>query len=117
MSELGRHIWLLAMSIGGSRTDAQWKQLLLDLTEFMGMTPVNDAAEWHYPLQGKGGNGMTLVQPITDSFLALDTWPDHNGVYLFINSCKPFDYLGVMAWVKSKGLELHDETYQVLGLR
>jgi hypothetical protein len=30
------------------------------------------------------------VLPITESFLALDTWSDHDGAYLFVCSCRPF---------------------------
>lgn len=56
----------------------------------MGMSPVADPAIWHYPIHGAGGNGFTIIQPITDSFLALDVWPHHDGAYLFICSCVPF---------------------------
>ena len=66
-------------------------EFLHALTNAIGMTAVGDHALWTYPLHGKGGNGRTIVLPITDSFLALDTWPDHRGAYLFICSCKPFD--------------------------
>jgi len=66
-------------------------EFLQALTDAIGMTAVGDHALWTYPLHGKGGNGRTAVMPITDSFLALDTWPDHRGAYLFICSCRPFD--------------------------
>jgi S-adenosylmethionine/arginine decarboxylase-like enzyme len=49
---------------------------------------------WEYPLEnGKGGIGLTLVQPLVESFIAWDTWPSHDGAYLFVVSCKEYDPL------------------------
>lgn len=116
MDTLGRRIWLLALSIGGSRTEAQWFRFLDQLTQTMGMNKADRPVAWHYPIEGAGGNGMTIIQPITESFLALDTWPDHNGVYLFINSCKPFDAEGIIKWIAQQGFEQIDQINGVLGL-
>lgn len=76
--------------IHGVMDKAEWSRFLGKAAEAMGMSPVGKPASWDYPLHGAGGTGSTLVQPITESFLALDTWPDHRGAYLFICSCKPF---------------------------
>lgn len=79
-----------AMTLHGRLSLARWKRFLVECAEALGMAPVGDPAVWHYPVGGKGGTGTTIVQPITESFLALDTWPDHDGAYLFIASCKSF---------------------------
>lgn len=47
---------------------------------------------WKYPMNdGKGGVGITFVQPLVESFIAWDTWEDHNGAFIFIVSCKEYD--------------------------
>jgi len=47
---------------------------------------------WEYPLDdGKGGEGITLVQPLVESFIAWDTWPLLRGAYLFVVSCKEYN--------------------------
>lgn len=75
----------------GRLTVSKWRAFLNDCTKSMGMEAAGKAAHWAYPTHGgKGGKGHTVVQPITESFLALDTWPDHDGAYLLIASCKRF---------------------------
>ena len=84
---------------------------MLDVAITLGMSPVGDAAAWHYPTDaGKGGSGMTLVQPITDSFLALDTWPDFDGAYFMIASCKKFSADQIAPIVEGYGLEFIDQS-------
>ena len=80
-----------ALPIYGDRTSPGWLHFLTEAARAMGMSPVGQPAVWEYPLAGgAGGAGQTIIQPITESFLALDTWPDHDGAYLFICSCRPF---------------------------
>lgn len=70
-----------------------------------GMTP----KIWSYPLpDGRGGEGETAIQPLVESFLAVDTWPTlkHKGkgipkVYVILASCRPFN-LGAVAGYLSK---------------
>lgn len=82
----------------------EWVDFLNQVTAAIGMSPVYDEKVWTYPVDGKGGCGQTIVLPITESFLALDTWPDHRGAYLFICSCKPFDHARVQACAEAFGL-------------
>lgn len=88
---LGEHMHSFGVVLRGELSESKWLCFLHTLTEAIGMTAAGAPAVWHYPMHGKGGNGTTIVLPITESFLALDTWPDHRGAYLFICSCKPFD--------------------------
>ena len=76
----------------GQLLEEQWREFLVRAVKALGMTPAGEPAVYRYPTQdGKGGNGMTMFQPLTESFIALDTWDDHSGAYLHISSCKPFD--------------------------
>lgn len=89
---LGRRMFFHAFAIRGWMENDQWRVFLADAVCAIDMENVGSAAEWTYPLvNGAGGNGSTIVQPITESFLALDTWPDHDGAYLVVCSCRPFE--------------------------
>ena len=88
--ELGRCMFYRVMALNGILTENDWRRFLIAATKAMGMAPVDKAVCWRYPVGTCGGHGMTIVQPITESFLAVDAWPDHGGAYLFVCSCKPF---------------------------
>ena len=65
---------------------------------------------WAYPLPGgQGGEGVTAVQPLVESLLAIDTWPalSHRGkpvpkVYVILASCKPFGLDAVAAYLSTE---------------
>jgi S-adenosylmethionine/arginine decarboxylase-like enzyme len=88
--ELGARIRAFGVVLNGQLNEARWIQFLHEVALAIGMSAVAEPAVWSYPVDGKGGNGQTLCLPITESFLALDTWPDHDGAYLFVCSCRPF---------------------------
>jgi S-adenosylmethionine/arginine decarboxylase-like enzyme len=98
---LGQRMHVFAVVLRGALSEQNWLCFLHDLCETIGMAQAGAPAVWTYPMHGKGGTGKTIVLPITESFLALDTWPDHDGAYLFVCSCKPFD-LFVVNRVASK---------------
>lgn len=87
---LGERIRAFGVVLHGSLPETRWTQFLHEVALAIGMNAVAPPAVWTYPVDGKGGNGQTMVLPITESFLALDTWPDHRGAYLFVCSCRPF---------------------------
>jgi S-adenosylmethionine/arginine decarboxylase-like enzyme len=88
---LGERMHVLGMVLRGELDENRWLCFLHTMCEAVGMKQAGAPSVWTYPMHGKGGNGKTIVLPITDSFLALDTWPDHDGAYLFICSCRAFD--------------------------
>jgi S-adenosylmethionine/arginine decarboxylase-like enzyme len=98
--EFGRRIWVLSLSLRGTKTEPQWRTFLWDAAKLMNMNATGLPQTWRYPVNDKGGNGLTMVQPITESFLTIDTWPDHDGVYFAINSCKKFDERQVVHWLE-----------------
>lgn len=88
----------------GRKQETCWLAFLHSVAEAIGMSAVDTPAVWTYPVNGKGGVGQTIVLPITESFLALDTWPDHRGAYLFVCSCRPFDRFVVDRTARSWGM-------------
>jgi hypothetical protein len=66
------------------------------------------AQVWKFPVAGKGGTGVTAVQPLVESFnlgyrpagAAIgDTWTDHNHCFFVIASCRPYDIRTVGDWL------------------
>jgi hypothetical protein len=102
---LGETIRALGMVLHGELSQTRWTDLLNEVTARIGMHPVAAPVIFNYPVDGgKGGNGQTQFLPITESFLVLDTWPDHRGAYLFICSCRPFFAGEVEAVAREFGL-------------
>jgi hypothetical protein len=90
--ELGSEMHVAAVTLlGPGLAESVWRAFLVELAAKLGMTCVAAPAQWSYPMDGRGGNGVTIVQPITESFIAIETWPDHGGAYLFVCSCKSID--------------------------
>jgi hypothetical protein len=98
MTEFGRRIYTQNVVLRGSLSEVQWRYFLVRAVQALGMTPAGAPAVWRYPTEdGKGGNGMTACQPLTESFIVLDTWDQHDGAYLHISSCQKFDITGLIA--------------------
>lgn len=87
---LGARMRSFGLVLHGQLTEKQWKEFLVAVCDAIGMYPVGEPAVWTYPLEGKGGTGQTIMLPITESFLVVDTWSDHDGAYLFVCSCREF---------------------------
>ena len=103
---LGERIRAFGVVLHGRLKDPpHWVDFLHAVAKAIGMNAVGDHAIWTYPMDGKGGNGQTIVLPITESFLALDTWPDHDGAYLFVCSCRAFHSSDVDAVAEQFGLQ------------
>ncbi len=101
---LGERMHALGIVLRGSLPSPRWLEFLHAVAKGIGMSAVDNPAVWTYPVDGKGGNGQTMVLPITESFLALDTWPDHRGAYLFVCSCRNFYSADVEAIATEFGL-------------
>ena len=107
---LGRVMYSRGIVLRGKMTALRWQRFLVEAAEAMGMAPVAEAAVWRYPIAGAGGNGATIIQPITESFLAVDIWPDHDGAYLFVCSCRPFSPSQLRETIALFGLHEDDMT-------
>ncbi len=114
---LGTRMHTQGFVLKGKMDLGRWQHFLCCLAEAMGMSAVAHPALWQYPIDGAGGYGATIVQPITESFLALDTWPDHDGAYLLICSCKHFTEKSIAAVARQFRLQWLDNTdFEVLSL-
>ena len=107
MADLGRRMYSQNIVLRGRLGNIDWRVLMRTCIEAMGMKPGGAAASWFYPTDdGKGGEGATICQPMTDSFMVVDTWPDHDGAYLHISSCVRFDVSALLAPIHRAGLAI-----------
>lgn len=111
---LGRKMHCHSFSLAGVLSETNWKDFLAELTAAIDMNAAGSPAVWQYPLNGAGGTGATIVQPITDSFLIVDTWPDHKGAYLFVCSCRAFDHRTIKRVLKQWSLTVFGEVGHTL---
>lgn len=69
--------------------------VLKNLIRFVGMTPASDLAPARahaideYPLNGQGGFGYTLFEPLTESYAVMDVYFDSDETEILISTCKP----------------------------
>jgi len=108
ISDFGRRTWNLDVQIAGNRTKEQFcadQELLVDFLDMdrAGMDP--DVRSYPLP-DGRGGEGLTIMQPyveperrtfhqpLTTSFLIIDSWPEH--FTLTIKSCVEFSAAAVL---------------------
>ena len=105
-SPLGAKMHSAGIALRGAMLPAEWLTFLREVTAAIGMEAVGEPAIWTYPVDGKGGSGQTFVLPISESFLALDTWSDHRGAYLFVCSCRFYHTADIDAVAKRFGLEV-----------
>lgn len=87
---LGTRMHSAGQVLQGRLSPERWLEFLHEVAKAIGMEAVASPAVWTYPVNGAGGTGQTIVLPITESFLALDTWLDHGGAYLFVCSCRSY---------------------------
>jgi hypothetical protein len=105
--DFGRCTWNLDVMIVGARTQEQLQDDLNRLVNFLGMdTAGMNPAIWPYPIpDGRGGEGLTIIQPyveplkilgqpLTTSFVVIDSWPEHFSIT--IKSCMRFSPEAVM---------------------
>jgi hypothetical protein len=107
---LGAEMCHQGIALRGELSLDRWREFLITVAQSMDMQPTGNTMTWKYPAGGKGGLGATIVQPITESFLALDTYDNHRGAYLFVASCRPFSRSQIEPVAASFGLEYVDES-------
>lgn len=105
---LGQRMHAAGIVLRGQMTNDRWLALLAQVTDAMGMTAAGAPQIFTYPIDGKGGTGQTIFLPITESFLIVDTWPDHDGAYLFVSSCRSYDVADIAKVADIFGLQCED---------
>lgn len=70
---------------------AEMRRVVLNLINFIGMTPARTHQVDDYPMpDGSGGDGFTLFQPLTESYTVTDVYYDEaNETEILISTCKP----------------------------
>jgi hypothetical protein len=83
---LGEKMKVLAVAVKGECGEESGMKLVQELVSTIGMTITKENLLCRYPVDGKGGIGFTFFQPLTESFIAFDSWPMLDGAYLIICS-------------------------------
>ena len=114
--QLGERLYLVAMSVKGRLTEDVCVNVIDRIIDKIGMTKAPGWTINRYPVNGKGGEGFTIFQPITESFIALDVYDALFGGYLVICSCKEFVMAEVAEVMESVGLQVFDFRKSQVGL-
>ena len=105
---LGTKLRIAGFGCLGTVPPERLAHILTQIVALVGMsTGRMEPKVWAYPLPGgQGGEGVTAVQPLVESFLVMDTWPTlrHKGrpvpkVYVVLASCRPFSLDAVAAYL------------------
>jgi len=112
---LGEQMKILAVAVKGEVNEESGQLLVKELVEAIGMTIATEQLLCRYPVDGKGGFGYTFFQPLTESFIAFDSWLDLCGAYLIICSCKPFPLSTTLKVIDRHKLEVTQ--YRQVGLK
>lgn len=117
IDKLGEQMKILAVSVRGDVNEVSGQTLVKELVEAIGMTIAPEQLLCRYPVDGKGGIGYTFFQPLTESFIAFDSWPDLCGAYLIICSCGTLPLSTTLKTVTKHNLEIIQYRQMVLKLK
>jgi S-adenosylmethionine/arginine decarboxylase-like enzyme len=104
--KLGERMDIVTLAIKGHCSIIVGTKLVEELVKVLGMNKAHDPVVYDYPVGGSGGTGYTYIQPITESFIAFDAWPDFGGAYLIICSCKTVNLNKVNKKVRALGFKI-----------
>ena len=117
MGKLGSKLFHMIVAVKGDVSELAGARVVDALVKEIGMTKAPGRKISRYPLKdGQGGVGHTLFQPITESFVCFDAWPDIGGAYLVICSCRRFSLETVERVLSLHGMELAASTAGQVGL-
>ena len=106
--KLGERMDCVDFVVKGDTSRKAAKILVEKLVDVCGMKKAHKPICYGYPTNGAGGEGYTYIQPITESFIAFDAWPDFGGAYLMIRSCKTVSLNRVNQAVRALGYKVKD---------
>jgi hypothetical protein len=106
---LGSHLHQSGFTCYGRFKGPRLAHVLSSLVDFVGMdTAGMEATICEYPLpDGRGGVGVTVFQPLVESFVVADSWPDLEDsqgrpiprAYICLGSCKRYNTEAVSAFL------------------
>jgi hypothetical protein len=104
--KLGERLDVVMLTLKGDSSMKSCVTLANELVIVLGMNKVHEPTFYKYPVNGQGGFGFTFIQPISESFIAIDSWSDFEGVYLLICSCKTVNLNKVSKKVRKLGFRI-----------
>jgi len=105
--KLGERLDVVAFTLKGDCSKFGAIKLVDEIIKTLDMHKAHDAVCYKYPLEdGAGGLGFSYIQPITESFICFDSWPDFDGVYLTIESCKTVNLNKVTKKIRACGYKI-----------
>lgn len=113
----GQKIKIGGFAIRGNTNFNNGRILVNKIIEILGMHKAHKPVYYKYPFNGGGGEGFTYIQPITESYIAFDSWPALGGAYLVICSCKSFNFFKVTKAIRELGYVVDDCHEGRLGLK
>ncbi len=104
--EFGDEITTCGFGVRGTIYEADALELAVDIVTAIGMTCSHAPTVTRYaPKDGKPSLGYIVQQCIVESFIVLDVWPERNGLYIHVASCKDFEPALIYEVLKAYGLE------------
>lgn len=104
--KLGERLDVVGITIKGDTSKYAAQTLIDNIIDVLGMKKVHYPVCYKYPVNSLGGFGFSLIQPITESFIAFDSWSDFKGAYLVICSCKTVNLNKVSKKVRAMGYKI-----------
>jgi hypothetical protein len=101
---LGDALHVTLLKLAGTLAPGDMALALRELVELVGMSAAGLAPMiWSYPLpDGAGGLGNTICQPLVESFVISDDWPDLGHTYLVLASCRPYSVKAVKEFLAGR---------------
>lgn len=103
---LGERLDVVAFTIKGDTSKFGCIKLVNEIIKAVGMKKVHYPTCYKYPVDGLGGWGFSYIQPITESFIAFDSWSDFKGAYLIICSCRTVNLNKVSKKIRACGYKI-----------
>lgn len=103
---LGERLDVVAFTIKGETSEMACVKLVDEIIKALRMHKVHKPTCYKYPVNGYGGCGFSFIQPITESFIAFDSWSDFKGAYLIICSCKTVNLNRVSQKIRACGYRI-----------
>lgn len=116
-ASIGAGMTVACFAVRPCPSKVQVTSLTDSLIDALGLSKAkHDPTTYNYPVAGKGGVGLSYIQPIMESFIVVNMYSNFEGAYVVICSCVPIDYIKALMVIKSYGLAIVDAFFDTLSL-
>ena len=115
--KLGERLDVVTFTIKGDTSKFGCIKLIDEIIKVLGMHKVHEPTCYKYPVNGNGGMGFSFIQPITESFIAFDSWTEFDGAYLILCSCKTINISKVKKKIRACGYRIKEHMAHELSLK